>query len=670
MIRIENLKKTFGARTLFEQVSYHFPTNERLALVGANGAGKTTLLNIICGLDEADNGKILVPGDTQLGYLPQKPNPDPKATVLEECQVGAKKLAALRHTMDDALAVLEHDHSPEAMSRFEQAESEFRRQGGYAVEASAHGILRGLGFTPDDIQKDPKNLSGGWRMRLELAKLFLGRPDFLILDEPTNHLDLPSLVWVESYLMSFRGTLLFVSHDKELLNRLSTMTLHLSGSTLTPYRGNFDQFLEQRDARMEQEAAVLGSLRRRRESMEQFVTRFGAKASKATQAQSRVKMIARIRDLEQQVGGGEVDNSSVSITLPPPAKTPRIVYTVEGGAVGYAKPLSRGIQLTIERGMKVAIIGANGIGKSTFLKTVAGELPKLAGKFAPGDGVPIAYFAQDQGDTLDLNRTVLQNLLQESEVGEKEARNLLGHFLFRGDDVFKEARVLSGGELSRLGLACALARRAGILLLDEPTNHLDMASVEALAACLAEYEGTVLFVSHDRHFIEEVATHIFAMLPDGRSSLFEGKLADYVRLAKTAGFPNVLEAGIEGERALVREGSKPPTAANATPAAAAPAAPAVAFSDAEIKELKRVKQKAATRVEQLDKELARLKSEAVRLEAALAALAPSDFGKARFLHEDQLTLQKKAEMTEEEWLLASEEVEAVNAKLAASGRQV
>lgn len=659
MIRVENLKKNFGARTLFQGVSYHFPAGERCALVGANGAGKTTLLNILCGIDEADDGKILVPSGVQVGYLPQKPNPDPKPTVLEECEAGAETIARLKADMDAALAAMNADTSPAVVARFEKAESEYRRQGGYAVESSAHGILRGLGFSQEFIARDPRELSGGWRMRLELAKLFLGQPDFLILDEPTNHLDLPSLVWVESYLMSFRGTLLFVSHDRALLNRLSTITLHLGNQSLTPYRGNFDQFLDQREARLEQEQAGLDALRRRRESMEKFVERFGAKASKATQAQSRVKMIARIKDLEQEMDSGDTGDASVSITLPPPAKTPRIVYEIKHGSIGYDRPLARGIELSVERGRKIAIIGANGIGKSTLLRTVALKRPALGGEFRPADGLALAYFAQDQSEILSMEKSVLQNLMANSDLSEKEARTLLGHFLFRGDDVFKATKVLSGGELSRLGLASALARQSGLLLLDEPTNHLDMASVEALAACLEEYEGTVLFVSHDRTFIDEVATHVFAMLPDGRSSLFEGKLADYERLAKIAGFPNVLQ----------HDDMEAAGNAQAAPKAVASAAGS-GLSESQIKDLKRTKQKLASKVEQIEKGTAKIKGDIAALEAKLAAIPPTDFVKARELHEQQTALAKKLEGEEELWLEAYGELEAVSEQLAATGRDL
>jgi ATP-binding cassette subfamily F protein 3 len=655
MIRLQQLQKSFGARTLFEDVSYHFPAGERVALVGANGAGKTTLLNIICGLDAADHGEVLIPANVQLGYLPQKPNDRPAATVLDECVAGAEKLIALKREMDACLRAVEGTAQPSDadLHRYETAETAFRLGGGYALEAKATSILKGLGFTTAMLGGSPKELSGGWRMRLELARLFIRDPDFLILDEPTNHLDLPSLVWVENYLRGFRGTLLFVSHDRALLNRLASLTLHLFKGKVTPYKGNFDAFLEAREQRLEHEAAALEQLKRRRETMERFVERFGAKASKASQAQSRVKMIARLRDLEERFDSDQSEDG-VAIVLPPPPKAPRIVYGVDDGAIGYDRPLASKIGLTVEKGARIAVIGANGIGKSTLLKTIAGRLPPLGGRFTSGSGVEIAYFAQDQMDTLRLADTVLANLMRESELGEKGARSLLGSFLFRGDDVFKAASVLSGGELSRLGLACVLAKKASFLLLDEPTNHLDMTSVETLSAGLGDYEGTLLFVSHDRTFIDSVCSHVFAMLPDGRSMLFPGKLEDYKRLAAVAGFPNVLEV----------EDAK----ADGGPARDERKSEAMQRHQ-DGRELKKRQQQLSTRSVQLDKSMHAGREKARAIEAKLAAIAPQDFTAAAALNRELEATQAAVDADEEAWLEVMSELEGLETELKRQGRR-
>lgn len=656
MLRIQGLKKTFGARLLFEDASYHFPNGERIALVGANGAGKTTLLNIICGLDTADDGEVLVPRNVQVGYLPQKPNAAPAATVLQECESGATVLIALRKKMEQATQALSAGDTTQT-EQFEKAETAFRTQGGYALEAKASAILRGLGFKAEDLAKHPTALSGGWRMRLELARLFIREPDFLILDEPTNHLDLPSLVWVESYLQAFRGTLLFVSHDRALLNRLSTLTLHLANRRLTAYKGNFEAFLDAREEKLAQEQAERDQLKRRREAMETFVERFGAKATKATQAQSRLKMIARIRDLEEGLAP-EATEASVFIDIPEPPKVPRIVYRIERGSIGYTFPLAKDVSLELERGAKVAIIGANGIGKSTLLRTIAGRLPPLAGVFSSGQGVESAYFSQDQTETLDSSDSVLSNLLRATELGEREARSLLGGFLFRGDEVQKRVSVLSGGEQSRLGLACALAKKAGLLLLDEPTNHLDMTSVETLAASLEAFAGTALFVSHDRTFIDAVCTHVFAMLPDGRSMLFEGKLDDYGRLAELAGFPNVLKPDFETRPVEVGKGSL----------ALTNKLESTALSNEAAKDLKRERQRLEARVTNLDREMLELRQNLARLEQEMATLPPMAFAQISALHANQQLAASRLEDAELEWLSASEEIENLTKKLSAAGR--
>jgi ATP-binding cassette subfamily F protein 3 len=401
---------------------------------------------------------------------------------------------------------------------------------------------------------------------------------------------------------------------------------------------------------MEEEQATRDQLRRRRESMEKFVQRFGAKATKATQAQSRLKMIARIKDLEENLDfSSENSESNVFIHIPSPSKTPRILYELEGGAVGYAKPLATGISLSLERGQKVAIIGANGIGKSTLLRTIAGRLKPLAGRFDLTPGVEMSYFAQDQAEYLDMEASVLTNLLRGTGLGEPAARQLLGGFLFRGDDVFKKTKVLSGGELSRLGLACALGKKSGLILLDEPTNHLDMASVESLASGLDEFEGTVLFVSHDRTFIDAVCTHIFAMLPDGRSMIFPGKLADYGKLAAVSGFPNVLESNPETHQT-------PPSDATSAQQSSMGKRDSTHL---ESKERRSQLQKLRKKISQLEVEMTQIRDQIAQKEEEMANLSAHDFSRAAELHLNVQKLKNHLDQKEEDWLAASSEVETM-----------
>lgn len=542
MIRVNNLKKSFGDNKLLQGVSYHFPEGERIALVGANGAGKTTLLNIIAGLEAPDDGNILKPSNVRLGYLPQEPNQSPQASCLLECQSGSTKLFNLKSQLD---SMFNDQNSrtvdPSAMEKYSNAQTQFETEGGYRLEADATVILRGLGFSKEQCEASPLSLSGGWRMRLELGKLFLNKPDFLILDEPTNHLDLPSLAWVEKYLTNFKGTLLFVSHDQELLNRLPSITLHLKNGSLTQYRGGFDSFLSEKELRESQNIKHRARLESKRKDLEQFVERFGAKATKAKQAQSKMKMIERLRALESVTDLPE-EERAMAIQLPAPSPSGQVPLLVDSLEIGYSSRLAKIPKLEVERGQKIAVIGANGIGKSTLLKTLSRITPALSGDFAFNDRVNLAYFAQDQLEYLDPKASILDNLLNASDITEREARSLLGGLLFRGDDVYKLVSVLSGGEKSRVGLACILAKKSNFLLLDEPTNHLDMSSVAALSMALESYSGNLIFVSHNRTFINTICSHVLVMLPDGRAELFIGNIDHYQQSCQSRGFPNIFDA--------------------------------------------------------------------------------------------------------------------------------
>ena len=656
VIRIDGLKKSFGTKSILENVTFHFPEGERIALVGPNGAGKTTLLDILTGVTDYENGEILKPSRLRLGYLPQEPNTHPMASVVEEAVCGGDgyvQTLVRRHRT--ALDKMTAAYSEANHRAWEILDDEYKRERGYSLDSDARAVLAGLGFSPAMMHKDPRELSGGWRMRLELAKIFLNRPNFLILDEPTNHLDLPSLVWVEKWLQAFTGTLLFVSHDRTLLRKLPTVTLHLHNAKLTAYQGNFDRFLEERERRMEEEAAQAENLRKRREHLEKFVDRFGAKASKASQAQSKMKMIARIRDLEADVGGDDqFDTMHVSIPLGPPSG--REVLRIKAGVIGYDKPLSRNLNLLIERGQKVAIIGANGIGKSTLLKTVVAAVPSIEGVFETGHNVRFAWFAQDQLETLNSAKSVLENVLESSpKATQGVVRNVLGSLLFRGDDVNKRVGVLSGGEKARVGLARLLMQEANLLLMDEPTNHLDISSCEVLSQAIQEYEGTVVFVSHDREFIDAVCTHVFAMLPDGRGQLFEGKLDDYRRLASRSGFPDVLDP-------LPTSGVDSPAV---TPSSEIKQSGKL--SEQEITSLKREAQKNIKAIEKLDAEMARLQRVLADCDRQMEE-SHSDFSRVASIAEEKKLTESQLAVSEEEWLELSEKVEFAKSTLISMGR--
>ncbi|MDR0942728.1 MAG: ATP-binding cassette domain-containing protein [Holosporales bacterium] len=515
--------KKFGDRVIIRDFSYHFPKNARIGIIGANGAGKTTFLNLITSIDEYDSGEIIIPKNCVLGYLPQAPCENPKETILEECVSGHIKLCDLNEKLHKVLKKMEENYSDEVYAEYEKVEREFSDNDGYALESEAKGILFNLGFETSRFNDSPLVLSGGWRMRLELAKLLVNNPNFLILDEPTNHLDLPSLTWLEQYLKSFQGTLLFVSHDRDFLNNLADQIMQISKGNVSIYHGNFDDFLEQRESNVLSAKKQKETLQRKQDHLQAFIDRFKYKPTKARQAKSKMKMIERIKEVEDKIYIEEADRKP-AFKIEVEKQSGKVVLEITNGTIGYDNvPLNRNLNLRIIRGNKIAIIGANGIGKTTLLRTIVGEIPLLTGEMSVGSNVSIGYYTQSQIDILDPELDALENVLQltDNTVNYQQARGVLGCLLITQDDAKKRVKVLSGGEKSKVIIAALLARRNNFLILDEPTNHLDMSSTEALSNALSEYNGTVLTVSHNRAFISSFATHIFKMDKTLKAELIE-----------------------------------------------------------------------------------------------------------------------------------------------------
>lgn len=524
MIYLQNLTKRFGSRVILNSVTHRFPEQGCVGLVGVNGSGKSTLLNILCGLDEPDDGTITKPRNTVIGYLPQEPNPNPLPTLLEEALSGAERVVELQKQLNDVLQKMEANCTDEVSKEYDDVMHELTHLDGFSIESEAKELLCGLGFRADDFNKNPKTLSGGWRMRLELVRLFLKKPNFLVLDEPTNHLDLPSMEWVERFLKNFKGCLIFVSHDRTLINRLATNILHLHHGEINAYVGNYDKFLEAYELKQEQILAQKQNLSDKAQQVQRFVDRFRASASKARQVQSRVKMLQKLYDADMSLKADE-KNPPMNVRLVCERKSGRIVLQAKDLSIGYNQPLVKRLSFKVERQQRLAIVGANGIGKSTLIKTLLGMVPKLEGTVELGHDVDVAYFAQDQLDYLMPKATILENMMQLNQhLSMGQARSMLGAFLFKGDDVFKPLNVLSGGEKNRVGLCCLLAKKANTIILDEPTNHLDMQSIDILAEALSSFEGTVLFVSHNRSFIDDVATHVLGLNAKGQTLLVEGDL--------------------------------------------------------------------------------------------------------------------------------------------------
>jgi ATP-binding cassette, subfamily F, member 3 len=486
MLTVSRLSKSFGGRILFEDASLQVNRGERIALIGPNGAGKTTLFSILLGLDEADTGEVALQRGSKVGYLPQESAPVNDETVLQLAT------ALLRDPASKDQDFLDKEDS------FSSDQQQ--------VEAKAKRILRGLGFRETDYARQARTMSGGWVMRAHLGRLLVTEPDLLLLDEPTNHLDLESLVWLQSYLRTYSGAILLISHDRSFLNALAERMVEIDQRKLISYRGNYDEYLAQKAARQEQHLAAYKNQQREINRLQTFIDRFGAKNTKASQAQSKRKQIERMDKIEAPDSAGR----RVAFQFPQPERSGRKVIELKGVDHAYGQTVVyQGLDYTVERNQRTVLVGPNGAGKSTLLKLLAGVLPIQSGSRELGHNVQVGYCSQHRVDTLNLDHSVLEEASDcGQQVSEQVVRTLLGAFLFRGDDVFKPVSVLSGGEKSRLVLAKLLLNPPNFLLMDEPTTHLDMPSIEALIQSLRQYEGTLVFISHDVYFIQSIATSV------------------------------------------------------------------------------------------------------------------------------------------------------------------
>ena len=507
MIHLSNLTKRQGVRTLYENANFHIRPGDRIGLVGPNGAGKTTIFRLITGEDQADVGTISINPNGVIGYFSQDVGDMRGRSALEEVKAGAGRVYELGSIIASA----------------EQ------RLAGYDLEARAKAVLSGLGIGPDDHHRAVEDFSGGWKMRIALARILTLNPDVLLMDEPTNHLDIESIVWLEQWLAAFKGAILMTSHDREFMNRLVSRVVEIANKTITMYSGNYDFYLREREVRREQ---LLAAHKRQQDMLakeEDFIAKFAARASHAAQVQSRVKKLDKIERIE----------------IPPEAKTIYFQFASpprSGNDVvrlndlekvwerddGKAKRVFSGVSGTVRRLDKIAVTGVNGAGKSTLLKTIIGQTEPTGGTLALGASVNVGYFSQHALDVLNSNQTVfdcVSQRLPDASIGY--VRNLLGAFLFSGDDIEKKIGVLSGGEKSRVALALILASPVNFLILDEPTNHLDIESREVLLRAVQEFDGTVMLVSHDRHFLRQIVNRVFE-IRDGELRSYDGSYDYYL----------------------------------------------------------------------------------------------------------------------------------------------
>src|SRR5712671_83100 len=501
MLTITEMSKAFGARVLFEDASLQVNRGDRIGLVGPNGAGKSTLFALVLGHDSPDTGDVSLEHHATIGHLPQETAPAGDETVLELAVAITPEVAELQRR----LKAFEAGHDAESHD-YHDVQARYDELGGYRLEPKAKSILRGLAFRERDFDRPAKAMSGGWVMRAYLARLLVQQPDLLLLDEPTNHLDLEALQWFQEYLMTYPGAIVVISHDREFLNHIVSGIVEIRQSKLMRYRGNYDEFLVQRAAAEEQLLAAYKNQQKDIARLQEFADRFRAKASKASQAQSKLKQIERMDKIEAPVN----DESKIGFSFPQPLRSGQKVITLENIHQAYgANVVYRGMDFMAERDQRIVLVGPNGAGKSTLLKILAGVLVPQSGTRTLGHNVKAGYYSQYRVEMLQESRSVFEEASDTpARVTEQFIRTLLGSFLFRGDDIYKKISVLSGGEKSRLALVKLLLDPPNLLLMDVPTTHLDMASIDALVGALTQFQGTLVFISHDVYFIRALSGHV------------------------------------------------------------------------------------------------------------------------------------------------------------------
>jgi ATP-binding cassette subfamily F protein 3 len=652
MLTLSQIEKSFGSRTLFEDVSLSINYGERIALVGANGAGKSTLFSIILGETPPDTGSVVLDRHTTLGYLPQETAATADETVLELATAITPEHGKLKAILNAGERSGQTD-----TEEYHDAQGRYAELGAYQLEPKAKRILSGLAFRESDFHRAAKTMSGGWIMRAHLARLLVMEPDLLMLDEPTNHLDLESLDWFQNYLRNYPGAILMISHDRAFLNALIDNIIEIRHKQLHHYRGNYDEFLIQKKARAEQHLAAYKNQQAEIERLQDFANRFRAKASKASQAQSKLKQIERMEKIEAP----EDNERRIHIKFPQPVRSGQRVMTLAKIHFAYDNlVVYRGIDLEIERGERVVLVGPNGAGKSTLLKILGGALTPQQGERKLGHNTEVGYFSQNRVDMLSSDKTVLQEAMSiPNPVPEVQARSILGSFLFSGDDAYKKVSVLSGGEKSRLGLVKLLLNPPNLLLMDEPTTHLDMASIDALIDALKQFQGTLVFISHDVYFIRALAQTVLR-ISAGELTPYAG---DYDYYLEKSGALSEKSGLVAGEKLT-----------DSRPAENGTAAAAKAPSTHKTKEQKRreaeernavsaARKKAQARVEEIERAIAAAET---RHQEILAAMEKpetyADGNAAVRLNRELVEQTDRLDRLNEDWADASAEVAALSPK--------
>ena len=663
MISIDGLTVEFGVKPLFKDVSFVINERDRIALVGKNGAGKSTMLKILCGMQKPTSGVVSVPNDTTIGYLPQVMKLSDDTTVKEE----TRKAFADKTKIEERLKKMEQEMAErtdyesegyaELVERFTTEHERYMMMGGENYEAEIERTLTGLGFSRDDFERPTREFSGGWRMRIELAKILLRRPDVLLLDEPTNHLDIESIQWLEQFLSQSAKAVVLVSHDRAFVNNVTNRTLEITCGHVEDYRVKYDEYLVLRKERREQQLRAYENQQKEIADTKAFIERFRYQATKAVQVQQRIRQLEKIVPIEVD----EVDNSAMRLKFPPCLRSGDYPVIAEGLGKTYPSRLHsdgpgqtvfEGVDLIIKRGEKVAFVGKNGEGKSTFVKCIMGEIP-FDGTLKIGHNVQIGYFAQNQAQLLDENLTIYETI-DRVATGDMRLRinDLLGAFMFGGETSEKYVKVLSGGERSRLAMIKLLLEPVNLLILDEPTNHLDIASKEVLKEAIKAFDGTAIIVSHDREFLDGLVSKVYEF-GGGKVREHLGGIYDWLK--------SPLQLPQKGESAenLSLTSAKSNTNQNASPlpSEGSGEASGEALSYAARKELQKKIRKAQRAVDDSEAKIAKLEARKSELDELL--MAPENASNMELVTE-YTNLQRELDEENERWMVLSEELETLN----------
>lgn len=539
MFSLDNITMRFGSQEVFRDVSLIVNARDRIGLVGRNGAGKTTLLRIFAGLQEPSEGKLVLPPGTEVGYLPQQMKCSDRRSLWEEVMRAFERVRSMEEELSNLEARISDQgdggSDPDMLDKYTDLMHRYQVLGGQSYQAGVEQTLLGLGFRRSDFHRKTSEFSGGWRMRIELARILLGKPAILLLDEPTNHLDIESIGWLEKYLSQYEGAVVLISHDRKFLDTVTNRTVEISLGKLYDYQVSYTKFKALRAERREQQLAAYRNQQKKIEDTERFIERFRYKNTKAVQVQSRIKALEKMDRIEIELE----DVRSFNLKFPPAPRSGRISAEARGLTKHFGEHcVLEKVDMVIERGERVALVGRNGEGKTTFARILVGELD-YEGTARTGHNISLGYFAQDQDEIMDENKTVFETI-DDVAVGEirSQIRNILGAFLFHGDDIYKKVKVLSGGERSRLALAQLLLKPYNLLILDEPTNHLDMRSKDILKHALLQYNGTLIVVSHDREFLDGLVDKVFEF---GGRKVKEhlGGVYDFLEKKKVSGFREV-----------------------------------------------------------------------------------------------------------------------------------